>query len=68
MAVTGSQGGDGGQEAGLAFVSFLRASGLPDNLWDKLLDKISSGSIGANGHIEVWLISQQDFHYLPDST
>ena len=56
MAMTGSQGGDEGQEAGLAFVSFFKASGLPESLLDTLLDKISSGSIGADGHIEVWLI------------
>jgi hypothetical protein len=55
MAVTGSQGEDEGQEAGLALLSFLRASGLLESLWYMLLDKISSRNIGADGHIEVWL-------------
>ena len=53
MAVTGVCSREGDQEAGLAFVTFLRSSGLPQSLWEPLLNKISSGSLGIDGQIEV---------------
>ena len=53
MAVTGGLSRDGDQEAGVAFVTFLRSSGLPQSLWETLLEKISNGSLGTNGQIEV---------------
>ena len=53
MAVTGGLSRDGDQEAGVAFVTFLRSSGLPQNLWETLLERISNGSLGTDGQIEV---------------
>ena len=53
MAVTGGLSRDGDQEAGMAFVTFLRSSGLPQSLWETLLEKISNGSLGTDGQIEV---------------
>ena len=53
MAVTGGLSRDGDQEAGVAFVTFLRSSGLPQSLWEILLEKISYGSLGTDGQIEV---------------
>ena len=53
MAVTGGLSRDGDQEAGVAFVTFLRSSGLPQSLWETLLEKISNGSLGTDGQIEV---------------
>ena len=53
MVVTGGSSRDGEQEAGVAFVTFLRASGLPQSLWEILLEKISTGSLGIDGQIEV---------------
>jgi len=42
-----------GQEAGLAFVSFLRASKVPESLWEQLLEKIDRGELGCRGYLEV---------------
>jgi len=53
MAVIGKGTADEGQQAGLAFVAFLRACGLPDILWNVVLDKISHGDLGSNDKIEV---------------
>ena len=53
MAVTGGSSRDGDQEAGVAFVTFLRSSGLPQSLWETLLEKISTGSLGIDGQVEV---------------
>ena len=53
MAVTGGSSRDGDQEAGVAFVTFLRSSRLPQSLWETLLEKISNGSLGIDGKIEV---------------
>ena len=53
MAVTGGLSRDGDQEAGVAFVTFLRSSGLPQSLWETLVEKISNGSLGTDGQIEV---------------
>ncbi|CAK0782888.1 hypothetical protein CVIRNUC_006083 [Coccomyxa viridis] len=52
MAVTGGLSRDRDQEAGVAFVTFLRSSGLPQSLWEILLEKISNGSLGTDGQIE----------------
>ena len=53
MAVTGGLSRDEDQEAGVAFVTFLRSSGLPQSLWENLLERISNGSLGTDGQIEV---------------
>lgn len=42
-----------GQEAGLAFVSFLRASEVPESLWEQLLDTIERGDVGSKGVLQV---------------
>lgn len=42
-----------GQEAGLAFVSFLRASEVPESLWEQLLDRIERGDVGSQGVLKV---------------
>lgn len=55
MAVIGQGAADEGQEAGIAFVGFLRACGLPEILWDGVLNKISHGDLGSNDKIEVHL-------------
>lgn len=42
-----------GQEAGLAFVSFLKASKVPESLWEQLLEKIERGEVGCQGVVQV---------------
>ena len=42
-----------GQEEGLAFVSFLRASEVPESLWEQLLDRIERGDVGSQGVLQV---------------
>ncbi|BDA45757.1 Tubulin-tyrosine ligase-like protein 12 [Coccomyxa sp. Obi] len=41
-----------GQEAGLAFVSFLRASEVPESLWEQILDRIERGDVGSQGLLQ----------------
>ena len=43
-----------GQEAGLAFVSFLKASKVPESLWEPLLEKIDRAEVGCEGGVQVY--------------
>lgn len=61
MAVTGGLAANEGQEACLAFVSFLKASKLPECLWEVLLEKVSNGQMGTDGQTEVNLHSRDTF-------
>ena len=40
-------------EAGVAFVAFLRSVGLPEKLWNALLQKVESGELGTDGQLKV---------------
>eukprot|EP00884_Botryococcus_braunii_P010241 jgi/Botrbrau1/19218/Bobra.0077s0118.1 len=40
------------QDAGVGFANYLRSSGLPEILWDRLLEKIEQGDVGCAGHIQ----------------
>jgi hypothetical protein len=43
----------GDQEAGLAFVAFLKAAKVPECLWESLLENIENGTVGCDDAIEV---------------
>ncbi|KAK9904252.1 hypothetical protein WJX75_007747 [Coccomyxa subellipsoidea] len=49
-----------GQEAGLAFVSFLKASKVPESLWEQLLEKIERGEVGCQGVVQASKTAEGD--------
>lgn len=39
----------------MAFVSFLKASKVPESLWEPLLEKIDRAEVGCEGGVQVYI-------------
>jgi hypothetical protein len=41
------------ENPGMQFARYLQATGLPETLWDQLLEKIEQGDVGCAGRLQV---------------
>jgi hypothetical protein len=40
-------------EEGIAFVSYLQSAGVPEQLWEAVVQKLAAGDVGTGGDLKV---------------